>query len=146
MSRCLISRALLGRMIRFGIVGFSGFMIDFSITGAIYQWLGWSIFVATGFGFCCGAVSNYILNRHWTWRSDNPNVKSEFIKFFSVSLLGLGLHYLVLWGCLMFPFLQFSLLGFSVNNDWTGKLIATAVVMIWNFLANNFYTFRKSAS
>lgn len=130
-------------MLRFGVVGFSGFLIDFSVTGALYELFGWSILIATGFGFCFGATSNYILNRKWTWRSKNPNIWGEFVKFFCVSLIGLGIHYVVLIGCLELPFLAFDLFGFAINNDWTGKLIATAVVMVWNFTANNFYTFRS---
>lgn len=130
-------------MLRFGVVGFSGFLVDFGITALLYNLFGWSILLATGFGFCGGATSNYFLNRRWTWRSEDPNVGREFVKFFSVSLLGLGLHYLVLLWCLSLAWLSFSVLGVSVNNDWTSKLVATAVVMVWNFLANNFYTFRN---
>ena len=26
---------------------------------------------------------------------------------------------------------------------WVAKIIATAVVMVWNFVANNFFTFRQ---
>lgn len=138
-----ISKSFFWRFVRFGIVGTSGFTIDFSITALLSVLLGVPIVLATGVGFCFGATSNYILNRTWTWRSDNPNVRSEFLKFLGVSLLGLTIHYLVFLGCTNFEFLRLSLLGLEINNEWTSKLIATAVVMIWNFLANNFYTFKK---
>lgn len=143
MFRSLINNPTLRRIIRFGIVGTSGFLVDFSITWLIYHFFGISIVVATGIGFCFGATSNYILNRAWTWRSDNPKIFNEFIKFFAVSLIGLAIHYLVLLGALNMPSLRFTIIGFDINNDWTSKLVATAVVMIWNFMANNFYTFRK---
>lgn len=146
MSRCLISRPFLGRVLRFGVVGFSGFLVDFGITALLCNALGWSIVLATGFGFCAGATSNYILNRRWTWRSDNPDVAGEFLKFFGVSLIGLGVHYLVLLGCLSLPGLSFSFFGLFISNDWSAKLVATGVVMVWNFGANNFYTFRGGGS
>lgn len=137
------------RIVRFGVVGFSGFCVDFGVTGlfrAFFEGLA-SLFVlnyiSTGFGFCAGATSNYILNRRWTWRSDNPNVAREFAKFFGVSLIGLGIHYVVLAFCLGLAGLEF---GSWVDNYWTSKLVATAVVMVWNFLANNFYTFRGQRS
>lgn len=125
---------------RFGVVGFSGFCVDFGVTWVFYTPFGWSIYWATGIGFCFGATSNYILNRRWTWRSSNPDVAGEFVKFFGVSLVGLALHYLVLSACLQLEWLS---LGSVVDNDWTSKLVATGVVMVWNFLANNFYTFRR---
>lgn len=139
----VISRDLFWRVVRFGVVGTSGFLIDFSITALLYELLGLSIILATGVGFCFGATSNYILNRRWTWKSTNPDVRGEYIKFLAVSLMGLGIHYLVLLASMEWLEVSFSLFGFEVNSDWCSKLIATAVVMIWNFLVNNFYTFRK---
>lgn len=133
--------ALLGRIFRFGVVGVSGFVIDFSITALLYSVVG--MYVATGVGFTLAATSNYFFNRRWTWRSTDPNIKSQFIKFYVVSVVGLGLHYLVLTGCMTQPWIAFSFLGFFINNDWSSKLVATAVVMFWNFGVNNFYTFKK---
>lgn len=144
MFRSLINRPVVRRFVRFAVVGTSGFVVDFSITWLFYSLFSWPILVATGLGFCLGATSNYILNRSWTWRSDNPNVVGEFIKFFAVSIIGLGIHYSVMIGCMAAPLLCFSLFGISIDNTWTGKLIATGVVMLWNFLANNFYTFRNT--
>ncbi len=137
-----ISRELFWRIVRFGVVGTSGFLVDFSITALLYELLGISIVIATGIGFCFGATSNYILNRRWTWRSTNPNIKGEYVKFLGVSLLGLGIHYIVLLGCMQLPWLVINLFGYEISNDWTSKLIATAVVMVWNFVVNNFYTFK----
>lgn len=140
MFRYSINRLPWGRLLRFGVVGFSGFCVDFGITWVFYTAMGWSIYLATGVGFCCGATSNYILNRRWTWRSDNPNVAGEFAKFFGVSLLGLAIHYGVLAGCMQLEWLRVE--GW-LGGEWTSKLVATGVVMVWNFLANNFYTFRS---
>lgn len=131
-------------MVKFGVVGTSGFIIDSSITWFLYELFGISIFIATGVGFTFGATSNYFFNRRWTWRSTDPNIKKEFLKFYAVSLMGLGIHYIVLTLSTMLPWLTFSVCDFSINNDWTSKLIATGVVMVWNFLANNFYTFKKA--
>lgn len=138
-----ITRDFIGRFIRFGIVGTSGFAIDFAITALLYEVFAFSIVAATGVGFCFGATSNYILNRAWTWRSKDPNIKAEYAKFLGVALIGLGIHYVVLLWSMSVVGLDFSIFGFGVNNDWTSKLVATGVVLVWNFLANNFYTFKK---
>lgn len=139
-----IDRQFIGRFIRFGIVGTSGFLIDFSITALLYEAFAISIIIATGVGFCFGATSNYILNRAWTWKSKDPNVKAEFVKFFAVALIGLAIHYVVLLSCMSMFSLHFTIGDFVINNDWVSKLIATGIVLIWNFLANNFYTFRST--
>ena len=141
MFRCSTNRIPWGRLVRFGVVGFSGFCVDFGTTALLNEVFGVWFYLATGVGFCLGATSNYILNRKWTWRSDNPDVAGEFAKFFGVSLIGLGIHYVVFWGCTQVGWL---VLGGVVDNYWTSKLVATAVVMVWNFLANNYYTFKKA--
>ena len=77
------------------------------------------------------ATSNYILNRVWTWGSTNEQVGVEYVKFFGVSLIGLGLNTLILY--LLHEKLKL--------NFWISKVFATGVVMIWNFLANHYFTF-----
>lgn len=133
----------ISKFIRFGVVGFSGFMIDFSMTWFCKDVLGIFEYVANCIGFTFGASSNYILNRKWTWKSKNPNIKREFIKFFGVSLAGLGINSLVIFICLSIGKLDFTIAEVYISEFWTAKLIATAVVMFWNFIVNNYFTFRK---
>ena len=134
---------LISKFVRFGVVGFSGFIIDFSVTWFFRDVIGLWEYLANGLGFALGATSNYILNRKWTWRSDNPNMRDEFLKFFGVSLAGLGLNTFVVWFCLSVGGLGFTLFEIYVSEFWVAKVIATAVVMVWNFFVNNFFTFRK---
>ena len=134
---------LLAKFIRFGIVGFAGFIVDFTVTWFLRDIAGVFEYLANALGFSFGATSNYILNRRWTWRSDNPNIGREYARFFGVSLVGLGINSLVIWICLRIGGLDFSLFGIYVQEFWVAKVIATAVVTVWNFFANNFFTFRK---
>ena len=87
--------------------------------------------MANAIGFVVAATSNYILNRTWTWGSTNEQVGVEYVKFFAVSLIGLGLNTLILY-----VFNEKLKLNFYLS-----KVIATGVVMLWNFFANNFFTF-----
>ncbi len=100
------------------------------------------MFIATGIGFCLAATCNYALNRLWTWRSTNPNVRAEYIKFFLVSVTGLGLHYIVYLGSMSLVPPSVTIVDYTITAEWLSKLIATGLVMFWNFGANNFYTFR----
>lgn len=130
--------AYIRRFLKFGIVGVSGTAIDFGITWICRDLIGIPDLIANAIGFIVAATSNYILNRIWTWRSTEKKVGVEYLKFFAVSLIGLGLNTLIL-----------SLLrGLALFNSpdlnfWSAKVGATLVVMLWNFFANNFFTFRK---
>lgn len=130
--------AYIRRFLKFGIVGVSGTAIDFGVTWFFRNIVGFGDLVANALGFTVAATTNYILNRRWTWRSQEKKVGVEYLKFFAVSLIGLGLNTLIL-----------SLLKhlFTFPNEdtnfWLAKIGATLVVMLWNFFANNFFTFRK---
>lgn len=124
-------KTFLLRFLRFCIVGASGTVIDFGLTWLCKEILKIPKFIANSIGFVVSATNNYILNRIWTWNSTNENVATEYTKFFIVSLVGLGLNTLILYMCnekLKFGF-------------YFSKVIATCFVMLWNFLANNFFTF-----
>ena len=119
------------KFLKFCVVGVSGTAIDFGLT-----WLCKEIFIipkflANAIGFVVAATNNYILNRIWTWGSTSDQVGVEYVKFFTVSLIGLGLNTLILY-----IFNEKIKLNFYVS-----KVIATGVVMLWNFFANNFFTF-----
>ncbi len=138
-----ISKGLVYKFLRFALVGTSGFIVDFSVTALVSYLLGVSLSIATGIGFCFGATSNYILNRLWTWRSKEEAVTREYLKFLLVSLIGLGVHYLVFLGWFSTFDFSFTVFDIIITPDWIAKIVATGVVMVWNFIANNFYTFRS---
>ena len=122
---------LILKLIKFGIVGFSGVIIDFGITYLGKEKLKIQKFIANALGFITAATSNYIFNRIWTFQSTNPEVVIEFTKFLFVSIIGLGINSLVLW-----------VLNTKFNlNFYFSKLLAIIVTTFWNFVANYLYTF-----
>lgn len=128
------------RFLRFCVVGVSGTIVDFGITWFFRDVVGLYELLANALGFTVAATTNYILNRIWTWGSQEKKVGVEYLKFFMVSLIGLGLNTLILSSLLhVFAFDSDDL------NFWCSKVVATLVVMLWNFFANNFFTFRKKA-
>ena len=127
----LFEKAFLMRFLRFCVVGASGTAIDFGLTWLCKEIFKIPKFLANAIGFVVAATSNYILNRLWTWQSTSDAVGTEYAKFFAVSLVGLGLNTLILY--LMHEKLRL--------NFYLSKVFATGVVMLWNFFANNFFTF-----
>ena len=120
--------------IRFGIVGFCGMIVDFGLTYLFKEILRVNKFVANSIGFTCAASVNYLLNRTWTFHSNNPEIRIEYTKFFVVSLIGLGVNNAILW-------------FFNQKKGYHfyfSKLLAISITLAWNFTANYLYTFTTS--
>jgi putative flippase GtrA len=125
------SEVFLLKFIKFSIVGFSGVFVDFGITFIAKEFLKIQKYIANTGGFVVAASSNYILNRIWTFHSTNPKIMLEFTRFFSIALIGLVINLMIIW----------AMSGKFKVNFYLSKLVATIVVMLWNFLINAYYTF-----
>jgi putative flippase GtrA len=119
------------KIVKFGIVGFSGVLVDFAITWLLKEQLKWSKYLANSLGFLCAASNNYIFNRLWTFQDSNPEVWWQYGKFMLISVVGLGLNNAVVW-------VAHERRNF---NFYVAKVLAVFVVMFWNFIANYYYTF-----
>ncbi len=73
---------------------------------------------------------NYALNYRYTFRSRRRHLEA-FPRFVFFSGVGLGLNTL----------LMYSLLNYADLHYLVAQLAATALVTIWNFLANMVWTF-----
>lgn len=130
-------RDLIAKFVKFGVVGASGVVVDEGILWLLNSGLGAPALLSKTVGFVCAATSNYFLNRIWTFRSQEKRVGVEYVKFFGVSVVGLGINLLTLH-LLMRAF-----------PDWDGgwrllilNLGAIAVGTLWNFFGNLMFTFR----
>jgi putative flippase GtrA len=128
-----LSRTFIIKFIKFGIVGFSGVFIDFGVTYICKEWLKIQKYIANSIGFVVAASSNYLFNRIWTFKSQNPDVAREYTEFFVISLVGLGFANLIVY----------LVHGRLKQNFYLAKLFAIGVVTIWNFFANYYITFAR---
>lgn len=120
------------KFIKFIIVGFSGLIIDFSITFLCKEKILLNKYISNSFGFIIATSSNYLLNRIWTFNSINTNITMEFSAFIIVSIIGLLINNSVLWG--IHQYLK--------TNFYSAKFGAIVITSIWNFFANYFFTFQ----
>jgi putative flippase GtrA len=120
------------KMIKFGLVGLLGMMIDFGTTWLCKEKLKWNKYIANGCGFTLAVISNYSINRRWTFSSNDPLWVKEFMIFLTVSLIGLLIN-----TCFLYFFHQKK-----DKNFYIAKFLAILVVFIWNFLANFFFNFK----
>jgi putative flippase GtrA len=120
---------MLLKFLKFGIVGFTGLIIDFSVTYLLKEKVRIHRYIASSSGFIVAASSNYFLNRIWTFGSKNTHIFLEYSSFLIISSIGLAINNLFLY------------LFEKKMNFYLAKLCAIVVTTFWNFLANYFITF-----
>lgn len=131
-SLFVIDKLLLSKLLKFGIVGCSGMIIDFGATYLCKEILKINKFLSNGIGFILAATSNYFINRIWTFNSQTEDIGIQYAQFMTVSVIGLGINSLVLY-----------LLNEKLKwNFYFSKVIAIAITTIWNFFANLLVTFK----
>jgi putative flippase GtrA len=113
------------------LVGFSGMVVDFFTTWLCKEKFGWNKYLSNSLGFVLAATNNYIWNRLWTFQSTSTEIPVEYGKFFLIAAIGLGINNLVVY----------LLHGKLKLNFYLAKIIAVAVVTIWNFAMNYLFTF-----
>jgi putative flippase GtrA len=128
----MVDGSLLLKFLKFCVVGSTGMAIDFGTTWMLKERVKINRYIANSTGFILAASSNYILNRIWTFGSNDPQIATQYLYFFLISLIGLGMNNFIIYllnerfGC----------------NFYISKLSAVVVVTLWNFLMNLFITFR----
>ena len=127
-----IDKLFILKFLKFGAVGFSGVFVDFGVTYLFKEIIKINKYVSNAIGFICAATSNYILNRIWTFQSDNADVATEYGKFMLVSAIGLGINSLTLY----------ILTDKFKWNFYLSKIFAIGMATLWNFFANLLFTFR----
>ncbi len=122
---------ILFQAIKFALVGLFGMGVDFLFTWIFKEKLNLNKFAANSIGFITAVLSNYILNRIWTFSNQNPQILLQFISFLVISIIGLSLN-------LLFVYLFNEKLKIEF---YLSKLLAIGMVFIWNFSANLLFTF-----
>jgi putative flippase GtrA len=125
--------------VKFAVVGGSGTLVNLGVFSLlIFVWHraassdpGLYEQFASGAAFCVAVVSNFVLNRYWTFRHRGGIIK-HFGRFFVVSLIGLGINELAFTGLHN---------GLGVEAHIT-QLLAILIVMPFNFAGSKWWAFR----
>ncbi|MFN2461176.1 MAG: GtrA family protein [Candidatus Velthaea sp.] len=131
----LTQRRGLRQFVKFGIVGASGFVVNFVIFTALQRVdaqhaLGAHYYVIYSVAFLSGGVSNYFLNRMWTFRSSG-HAGREGAQFLTVSVMALAVGLFVSW--IVQPYFGHG------HKTW---FISTLAGIFINFFVNKYWTFR----
>ena len=110
-------RELTVQFAKFGIVGVIAFCIDY--------WLFLLMTYVFGINYLIASAS-----MRYVFAGKRGQTRSQqFVIFFVLSVVGLGVNQLVLWMCV-------DLLAWLA---WVGKLAATFIVMIFNFVTRKVF-------
>ena len=117
------------QLVKFGVVGASGFIINLAVYQAI---LGIGAHRAAAVSFVVSAASNYWWNRHWTFAGQKGSFALQGARFYVVSLGAFIVNQL--W------------LAIFLDLMGLGKLVSQALAIILvtplNFLGNKLWSFR----
>lgn len=127
------------RFARFLTVGAIGTLLDFSIL-TLLKLAGMPTLFANSLSFTAGLLNNFTWNRLWTFGdSVKTNWRRQLAQFTVVSLVGLMLNNLIV---LSLEGLFSTLLGLPQWGYVPAKMIATGIVVFWNYFANRTWTFK----
>ena len=129
----------LRRFGRFAAVGVVGTAVDFGLLVALRELLGFPTLLANCLSYAAGIVNNFVLNRLWTYPDSRRKVALvQLAQFAAVSMGGLILNSGIVAGM---ELLLRSVDGLQEHGYLLAKGVATAVTLVWNFLANRIWTF-----
>lgn len=128
------------RFLKFALVGLSGTFLDFGVLVGLKEILDLGTLLANSLAFSTGVINNFTWNRVWTYAdARQKRMWLQLMQFFVVSIVGVTLNNaIVLW--LEQPLGE--LLHLASSGYLPAKILATGLVVFWNFLANRYWTFR----
>lgn len=119
------------QLVRFCVVGASGYVVNLAVFAAILLVGGLHHIVAAVGAFCVAWLNNFALNRHWTFRDNESPVTVQGARYLATSLVALGLNIAIL-----------EALVSAGMNELLGQAIAILVVTPAAFLMNRRWAFR----
>ncbi len=121
---------LIAQIVKFGIVGFIAFCIDYGIFLALTYLFGVNYLVAAAISFLVSTVFNYAASMRYVFQGkETQTAMQQFTIFFVLSVFGLVLNQIFLWACV----------DVCSIAEWAGKLVATALVMVYNFITRKIF-------
>lgn len=123
-------KKLIEQIMKFGVVGFLCFFIDYFVLFAATDILGINYLISSGISFSVSVIINYILSTKFVFQTkQDTNKMKEFIIFVILSMVGLLINQIIMWFTVEKASIYYML----------GKIIATAIVMVYNFITRKIF-------
>lgn len=117
------------QLFRFGIVGFTAFLIDAGLLFILTEFCHIHYLISSIISFVVSLVYNYILSIFWVFDVQKKQTYKEVLLFIILSIIGLGLNQLIMY------------LGVDLLHIYYMfcKVLATIIVMIYNFITRKIF-------
>ncbi|MBG15402.1 MAG: glycosyl transferase family 2 [Crocinitomicaceae bacterium] len=117
--------------LKFSLVGLLGVGINFLTTWLLKDFLRVKKYYSNSLGYTFAMIFNFFGNKIWTFSSNSELIYIQLLKFLFVVLIGVLLNHLI-----VFYFHDKIKINFYIS-----KLLAVAIVFIWNFFMHTYFTF-----
>jgi dolichol-phosphate mannosyltransferase len=131
--RRILGAESISEIVRFGLVGASGVLVNTGVLYALHGTAGWPLIPASVLAVEAAIFNNFLWNDRWTFKA-RDGTPYRFIRFNLVSLGGLVVNTVILA----------VLVALTGIHYLVANLIAIAVAMAWNFAANSRWTWRTA--
>src|ERR1700712_1609093 len=121
------------QLIQFGLVGSSGFVVNFAVYAVCLKGFGLHYMASACVAFTVAVANNFLLNRLWTFRKrrDSRHAAAQGARFLVVSACALVPNLLIL-----------HVLVSAGQGKIVGQVAAVIVVTPISFIGNKLWTFR----
>lgn len=119
------------QLIRFGMVGGVGFVVNLIVYTLAVHAIGVDYRVASVVAWLVAVVNNFVLNRHWTFDARHDRARAQAVRFLLVSLVAEG-----------FSLLLLTLLVGGGMDKVAAQALAVGGSMPLNFIGNKLWSFR----
>ena len=138
---------LLEQIFKFILVGGISFLVDFVVYTVMCNVIHIHYMIAGISGFVISVIVNYILSMRYVFKSkEDMRKEKEFIIFVVLSLIGMLLNSLILYVCIDCIYHDLQWLNKTISAEWmniVAKVVATSVVMVYNFVTRKIFLERK---
>jgi putative flippase GtrA len=119
------------QLLRFGLVGVSGYVVNLAVFALLSGALDFHHIAAALAAFAAAVINNFAWNRHWTFDAGDGHAGFQAARFFTVSVIGLGIN---------LALLELFVTGAGLP-ELPAQALAVALTMPVNFVGNKLWTF-----
>ena len=121
---------LVAQIMKFGVVGVIAFFIDFGVMVFLTEVFGMNPVASATISFTVSVVFNYLASMRYVFQHrEGMSRTREFAIFVVLSVIGLAINDALMWAGTELTAFDYRLV----------KIIATAVVMVWNFVTRKIF-------
>ena len=137
----------LKEIIKFAFTGGVCFVIEYAALILLKELLHIPVVAATPIAFLISVVFNYLLCVKWVFSGAQEGSKKAQLGFLITSVMGLLLNWVIMWALTSLfgeDALLFALFGIEIKVYMLNKVIATGLVMVWNYFTKR-YVLKKDS-